>query len=302
MAPSFSIHGFPASSCRAQSTQIRLSFNRCRPSPSLYATFQPHRFLPRRGFTNLHPLLRGIFSVAQDAESSIHSTVNRNAASRDRFKIHASEEKSPVKEKRNSRKSSLALIKKEDEPCAKVEFRVKFRTDYGNQIKIVGSAAQFGAWAIAKSPAMKWSEGDIWRVSIDLPVRNIFEYKYVVVDVLGASVIEWQKGNNCVLAIGVTDTSMTVHDNWEGNPGACVTSKGKGMASKEERLLDWAEEVKSMAPESTALVLEKQEKIESIQQENQIAKQEVSRLKSELRMVSLTRQTAEQQVKAKSRL
>jgi len=186
---------------------------------------------------------------------------------------------------------------RKEEPCAKVEFQVKFRTEYGQIVKIVGSALQFGSWAIAKSPAMQWNEGDIWSATIKLPVNNIYEYKYVVVDSYGASVIHWQKGNNCILAVGLTDTDMVVGDNWEGSPGARVTSKGKGMSTKEERLLDWAEEVKSMSSDNTALVLEQKRKLERIQEENRLVRQEASRLKSELRMASMTRQATEQQVK-----
>lgn len=203
------------------------------------------------------------------------------------------------KAKRDSGGKSRSLAVRKEEPSAKVEFRMKFRAEYGQMVKIVGSAIQFGAWAIAKSPAMKWNDGDVWSVTVPLPVNNIYEYKYVVVDSYGASVIHWQKGNNCVLAIGLTDTDMVVGDNWEGSPGARVTSKGKGISTKEERLLDWAEEVKSMTSDNTALVLEQKQKLERAQEENRLVRQEASRLKSELRMASMTRQAAEQQVKAK---
>ena len=178
-----------------------------------------------------------------------------------------------------------------------MQFRIKFRTDYGQLVKIVGSAVPFGAWAIAKSPAMRWNEGDIWSVTINLPVGNIYEYKYVVVDSHGASVIHWQKGNNSVLAIAATDKELVVGDNWEGNPGASITAKGKGRMTKEERLLDWAAEVRASSSDSTALVLEKKQELEKAREENRVAQEAASRLKSELRMASMTRQAAEQQVK-----
>ena len=178
-----------------------------------------------------------------------------------------------------------------------MEFHIKFRTDYGQQMKIVGSALEFGSWAIAKSPVMKWSEGDVWSATLRLPVGNIYEYKYVVVDAHGASVVQWQKGNNCVLAIGMTDKEMKVADNWEGSPGATVTSRGKGISTKEERLLDWAAEMKSHSADNTQLVLEQTKELEKAQEDTRIARQESTRLKSELRMASMSRQAAEQQVK-----
>eukprot|EP00210_Caulerpa_lentillifera_P007238 g6925.t1 len=184
------------------------------------------------------------------------------------------------------------------EGAALVEFRIKFRADYGHQMKLVGSDRHFGSWAIAKTPSMKWSDGHIWTCVLKLPIRSIYEYKYVIVDSNGATVVRWQQGNNCVLAVSEHDTELIVEDNWEGVPGAKVSSKGIGISTKEEKLMDWAEEMRMSSSKASLSTSSQQvEALEKAKEETQLVRQESSRLKSELRMASMSRQAAERQVK-----
>lgn len=183
------------------------------------------------------------------------------------------------------------------EPTAEVEFRIKFRTEYGQQMKLVGSDRHFGSWAIAKTPPMTWNDGHIWTCVLSLPVQRIYEYKYVIVDSNGATVVRWQQGNNCVLALSTEDVEVRVGDNWEGTPGAQVSSKGLGISTKEEKLLDWAEEMRALSKGPSSLALQHTEALQKAEEENELVRQEASRLKSELRMVSMSRQAAERQVK-----
>eukprot|EP00210_Caulerpa_lentillifera_P006127 g5854.t1 len=214
------------------------------------------------------------------------------------------EHSSPGSEESLSRDISLErkpertpVITEQSQQTAKVEFSIKFRANYGQQLKLIGTTFHFGSWSISRCPAMIWHKDDIWKRTLDLPVEHIYEYKYIVVDSQGANVVHWQQGNNCVLAVSLKDKIMHVRDNWTGAPGAIVASRGRGVSTKEERLIDWATELKSSSNSSNSLELKQsQHLLESSQEEIRILKQEATRLKSELRMASITQQTTGKQL------
>jgi hypothetical protein len=96
---------------------------------------------------------------------------------------------------------------------------------------------------------MAWTQGDVWRATVPLPAGAVVEYKYVLMDASGHPA-SWQRGNNCVLAVGdpvleieAADGSkgaaVQVLDNWEGSPGAAVVAGGVAT-TREARLAAWA--------------------------------------------------------------
>jgi hypothetical protein len=48
-----------------------------------------------------------------------------------------------------------------------VKISVRYHTDFGDCMKVVGSSSELGAWNAAAAPLMVWGEGDIW--SLVLP-------------------------------------------------------------------------------------------------------------------------------------
>lgn len=36
-----------------------------------------------------------------------------------------------------------------------------------------------GAWNLAKAPFLRWSEGDLWNVTMELAAGGVYEYKCV---------------------------------------------------------------------------------------------------------------------------
>jgi hypothetical protein len=71
-----------------------------------------------------------------------------------------------------------------------------------------------GAWNLAKAPFLRWSEGDLWNVTLELAAGGVYEYKYVVVESDGVTAASWQRGANNVLALQMSDTEVEVYDNW----------------------------------------------------------------------------------------
>jgi hypothetical protein len=48
-----------------------------------------------------------------------------------------------------------------------VKITVRYHTDFGDCMKVIGSSAELGAWDAAAAPLMVWGEDDIW--SLVLP-------------------------------------------------------------------------------------------------------------------------------------
>ena len=52
----------------------------------------------------------------------------------------------------------------------------EYVTDFGEQLKVVGSFPELGAWDTMASPTMTWCQGHRWQLDVTLPSRP-FEFK-----------------------------------------------------------------------------------------------------------------------------
>eukprot|EP00882_Tetradesmus_deserticola_P010154 GHRQ01010729.1.p2 GENE.GHRQ01010729.1~~GHRQ01010729.1.p2 ORF type:complete len:127 (+),score=49.62 GHRQ01010729.1:259-639(+) len=48
-----------------------------------------------------------------------------------------------------------------------VKITVRYHTDFGDSMKVIGGSSELGAWDAAAAPLMVWGDGDIW--SLVLP-------------------------------------------------------------------------------------------------------------------------------------
>jgi len=60
---------------------------------------------------------------------------------------------------------------------AEVTIRCKQHCEFGQVLKVVGAPAEFGAWDVAAAPTLKWSEGDLWSVKLQLPEATALSFK-----------------------------------------------------------------------------------------------------------------------------
>mmetsp|Transcript_35945 Transcript_35945/g.49894 ORF Transcript_35945/g.49894 Transcript_35945/m.49894 type:complete len:548 (+) Transcript_35945:100-1743(+) len=124
----------------------------------------------------------------------------------------------------------------------KVQFKLKYKGSFGEGVRVVGGHEALGNWSLADSTQLTWTAGDIWVTPcLELPVDGIFVYKYVLCQDGDASQpLQWQTGNNQVLALAATDAPLLeVHDNWKGDPSMAFTCNPDGSNSiqAEQRLL-----------------------------------------------------------------
>ena len=60
-------------------------------------------------------------------------------------------------------------------------FKIKFETQYGQNMCVVGSTPELGEWK--KFIGLKWTEGHVWVTERPMLIENpIFKYKYVLLE------------------------------------------------------------------------------------------------------------------------
>lgn len=47
------------------------------------------------------------------------------------------------------------------------------QVNYGETIKLVGSAPELGGWDIGAAPELAWSDGDVWTTTLELPPGDV---------------------------------------------------------------------------------------------------------------------------------
>ncbi|QDZ20280.1 starch-binding protein [Chloropicon primus] len=206
--------------------------------------------------------------------------------------------------KRSSAKMALSRLRSEGgglslfqarKKSAKVKFQVQYRTEMGQTVRVVGSSPELGAWDVAKAPQLKWQSSDgLWACDVSLPCGQIYEYKYVVCNGDGVA-LQWQQGNNALLAVGIRDAlaiassggevSLEVLDRWSGPEGSTVLIK-KGdqvvkETTREHRLTSWIRDVEDQLEQGSVQVKELQLELASAKQELMQTRQEVVQAKEE---------------------
>ena len=213
--------------------------------------------------------------------------------------------KLPATSERRSAKLALSRLRSEGgglslfqarKKAAKVKFQVQYRTEMGESLRVVGSSPELGAWDINKAPRLKWqSDEGLWACDVSLPCGQIYEYKYVVCNGDTGAALQWQQGNNALLAVGIRDAlaaqsagdkfCLEVLDRWSGPEGSTVVIK-KGdqivqETTREHRLTSWIKDVEDQLEQGSVQVKELQLELASAKQELMSTRQEVVQAREE---------------------
>eukprot|EP00404_Azadinium_spinosum_P021490 CAMPEP_0180626618 /NCGR_PEP_ID=MMETSP1037_2-20121125/37937_1 /TAXON_ID=632150 /ORGANISM="Azadinium spinosum, Strain 3D9" /LENGTH=162 /DNA_ID=CAMNT_0022647191 /DNA_START=85 /DNA_END=570 /DNA_ORIENTATION=- len=91
-----------------------------------------------------------------------------------------------------------------------VEFRVHYDTVLGQELHLVGSPPELGAWDLWRS--LSRSPGNVWLRKVKLPRAAMpIEYKYVVSE---ASGVRWEGGSNHVFEASTGSRVEQCDDAW----------------------------------------------------------------------------------------
>ena len=74
-------------------------------------------------------------------------------------------------------------------------FEIKYDTEFGEEIGILGSNIELGNWDINNIFYLKWNEGNIWKGKIDInKPYNDFEFKFIISQ--NRKIKRWENGDN----------------------------------------------------------------------------------------------------------
>ena len=101
----------------------------------------------------------------------------------------------------------------------RVQFRIGYQTQVGEDLFIVGSHKKMGEWNQHHALPMQWSDGGNWFTDLELPAGGVVFYKYVVKQANGS--FRWQEGANNLLVLPdewdiPKDSMFVVDDNFSG--------------------------------------------------------------------------------------
>lgn len=83
---------------------------------------------------------------------------------------------------------------------ASVTFRIEYRAEFGQVLKVVGAGDALGNWNPKDAPTMDWRDGNIWETTVGLPSGSPVEFKLVVTTPEGSTAV-WEGGSNRLFTI-----------------------------------------------------------------------------------------------------
>lgn len=98
-----------------------------------------------------------------------------------------------------------------------LEFSIKYNASFGEGIFLTGNHPTMGNWVPENGVELMWSEGNVWRATVNFSEMPTFEYKYVCI---GPKGMRWEGGANHSLSqfIGEADPmppSIFIEDSWK---------------------------------------------------------------------------------------
>lgn len=125
--------------------------------------------------------------------------------------------------------SGSSLVAHASATPVRVSFRLPYRCNFGQNLRLVGSGAPLGDWDVSRSAAMTWSDGDVWKAELELQLGrdSAIEYKYVVVSEDGWCA-NWKPGANIMLLLPEVSNrgsafriprvrAVNIMDSWDGS-------------------------------------------------------------------------------------
>ena len=89
-----------------------------------------------------------------------------------------------------------SIMTKKEFKIKKITFQMKYNTQPGEDLGVIGSISELGSWDQNRALRMNWNDGNIWKASInyDFSREKEFEFKYIFIE--NGRVKKWEDGNN----------------------------------------------------------------------------------------------------------
>jgi hypothetical protein len=105
----------------------------------------------------------------------------------------------------------IFLLKKIKNYYMKLSFNVSYKSNWGQQLYVIGSDELLGNWEPEDGLVMSYLGNDQWSVEVDAREASFYEYKYLVREANGVTV--WEGGNNRKILTS-TYQKVSILDSW----------------------------------------------------------------------------------------
>jgi len=78
----------------------------------------------------------------------------------------------------------------------KIIFQMRYNTQMGEDLAVIGSINELGCWDQGRSLKMEWNDGNIWRASLYFGNKNIIDFEYKFIFISRGCVKQWEDGSN----------------------------------------------------------------------------------------------------------
>ncbi len=78
----------------------------------------------------------------------------------------------------------------------KIIFQMRYNTQMGEDLGVIGSINELGRWDQNKALKMTWSDGNIWKGIIYFNNNTIYDFEYKFIFISKGCVKQWENGNN----------------------------------------------------------------------------------------------------------
>lgn len=83
---------------------------------------------------------------------------------------------------------------------------VHLQAEFGEQLKLVGSAPELGEWDVAQAPALDWTDDHVWVADLDLPKGENIHFKVVLLSHRG---VIWEPGTDRYTSVAFSASGIT---------------------------------------------------------------------------------------------
>lgn len=97
----------------------------------------------------------------------------------------------------------------------RLQFNIKFRTQYGQELLVMGNSPVLGQLKREQAVPMRFLDQETWQLDIDVPLRGKntqIQYKYLLKNQDGTLLSEW--GDDRVILLQPSTSSCILYDTW----------------------------------------------------------------------------------------
>jgi hypothetical protein len=94
----------------------------------------------------------------------------------------------------NNKPSSIKT--KKEFKINKIIFQMKYNTQPGEDLGVIGSISELGSWDQNRALRMNWNDGNIWKANINYNFEREKEYEFKFIFIENGHVKRWEDGNN----------------------------------------------------------------------------------------------------------